>query len=415
MTDLSARLREVIGAGRSIERAPAPQRPPPDADRILGGAFVEHASGRCLVIDRTFRPSHYHGDVRLDTLMISSDSFAAVRRLLGPSYPASIEPPSVVFIDLETTGLAGGAGTHAFLVGLGWFDGEMFCTRQLLLDQFRDEPALLDVLADALAGAAIIASFNGKTFDVPLIDTRYLFHRRTPPAAGKPHLDLLHPSRRLWRGPEGCSLAVLERQLFGLFRNEDVPGFEIPARYFAYVRGASATTLEPVLTHNRRDLLSLALIALYVGRLVEEGAGAARSGEECLGLGQLYEWLGDRPSAIACYERAARLSWRLPVRRLEAVRGAARLYRRDRRHQDAVFAWKAIADAAGDSPMTIEAVTALAVHHEHRTKDLDAAKRFATLALDARSEFRRAAAQYRLARIERKLQRPQGRLQFFGT
>jgi uncharacterized protein len=410
MSDLTARIREVIGAARTpaTSNSDLPRRRD-EADRVLGGTFVERESGRCLIVDRSLRPSHYHGDVRLDTIE-PADGCASVARLVARDDAGA--PPSLLFVDLETTGLAGGAGTHAFLVGCGWFDGDAFRTRQFFLDRFEDEPAFLDVIAEQLSRAAVIASFNGKSFDLPLIETRYLFHRLGVPSAGKPHLDLLHPSRRLWRGPDGCSLAVLEQQLFGITREADVAGFEIPGRYFAYVRGAHADTLEPVLAHNRSDLLSLALIAVHVGRLLDRGAPAARSAEECCGLGQLYEWIGERTRAIACYERAARLAWRSPLRRLEALRAMARLYRRDRRHDAAFVAWEAIVEAASPSTMKIEAVTALAVHHEHRTRDLGAAKRFATLALEANSHWRRAAAEYRLARIERKLEHRHPQLSF---
>jgi uncharacterized protein YprB with RNaseH-like and TPR domain len=411
MTDLTSRLRDVIGSGRPPAATSAGVARG-DADRVLGGTFVERDTGRCLVIDRVRRPSHCHGDVRLDALSGRPGCCASVARLLGDGSAVDGQSGSLVFIDIETTGLAGGAGTHAFLVGFGWFDGEAFCTRQLFLDQFRDEAALLELTASELQRASAIASFNGRTFDVPLMDTRYLFHRRTPPSTGKPHLDLLPPARRLWRGPDGCSLSVLERQLFGVSREIDVPGIDIPGRYFAYIRGGGAEALEPVLEHNRSDLLSLALIALHIGRLIEDGANATRTGEECLGLGQIYEGIGERLRAAACYERALRLTWRAADRRLEALRALARVCRRDRRHEDARSAWEEIVEHGSGGALRIEAVTALAVHHEHRSRDLPRAKRFATLALEAESRLRRAAAEYRLARIERKLQCPQQRFAF---
>jgi uncharacterized protein len=405
MSDLTARMREAIGAGRPA----APPRPAVrdrgDAAERLGGHVVEHPLGRCVVVDRDHNGDYRHGDVSLDDLAPTPGGCTAVARLLGASRPDAVDARSLFFVDLETTGLAGGAGTHAFLVGFGWFEDGSFRTRQFFLDRLGDEPALLDVAAERLRGAAIVASFNGKSFDVPLIETRYLFHRKPSPCAGTPHLDLLHPARRLWRGPDGCSLATLERQLFGVSRYGDVPGIEIPARYFAYVRGGSASLLTRVLEHNRSDLLSLALVAVLVGRLMEAGAPAARSAEECLGLGCLLEHIGEAERALACYERAVRLPWQIRSRRLEALRALARLHRRHRRHDEAKFAWEEIARAGVESRVAIEAVTALAIHHEHRSKDLPAAKQFATLALQAQAHLKRAAAEYRLARIDRKLER----------
>lgn len=406
MSDLYTRLREAIATGRpAAAPAPTPQPADSDAARALGGVFVDHPPGRVLVIDREHRPHVRHGLVTLDEMPDCVTAWAALVRLLRAARPETLDERSILFVDLETTGLAGGAGTHAFLVGVGWFEDGAFRTRQFFLDRFAGEPAMLDAVAARVHDASVIASFNGKSFDLPLIDTRFLFHRRDPPDPGKPHLDLLHPSRRLWSGPDGCSLAVLEHQLFGVARGDDVPGVEIPGRYFAYIRGASPTTLAPVLAHNRSDLLSLAMIALYVGGLIDAGAGAARTAEECFGLGRLYEWLDEDARALACYERAARLAWRSPVRRLDALRSLARLYRRERRHEDARSAWEAIVDAVPGVPIAAEAATALAIHHEHRSKDLPRAKRFALRALDLASGARRAAVHHRLARIDRKIER----------
>jgi uncharacterized protein len=413
MTDLNARLRDVIGVRRRTEPAPLPPVAMRDAAQALGGTVVEHESGRCLLVERDYRASHRHGAVAVGDLALSASACHAVTRLLGSTGSESPAADSLMFVDLETTGLAGGAGTHAFLVGCGWFEGNTFRVCQFFLEGFRDEPALLALVAARIGSAGVLVSFNGKTFDLPLIETRYLFHRMAPPCVGKPHLDLLHPSRRLWRGPEGCSLSVLERRLFGVHRDEDVPGFDIPGRYFEYIRRGNAAALAPVLEHNRADLLSVALMTAYVTRLIEGGAEFARDGEECFGLGGLYERFGgDDTRAMACYERAARLAWRMPARRVEALRCLGRLYRRARRHADALRAWQEVLDCGRGSPIAFEAMTALAIHHEHRSRDLTAAERFARLALDSNAQMRRAAAEYRLARLERKLARIEWRLPF---
>ena len=136
-----------------------------------------------------------------------------------------------VFFDLETTGLNGGAGTHAFLIGCGWFDDGRFVTRQYVMTRHADERAMLETVARECAHAGALISFNGKSFDAPMLETRYLFHRLGWFGGDKPHVDLLHPARQFWKR-EDCSLQALERQLVGYRRKGDVAGADVPARYF---------------------------------------------------------------------------------------------------------------------------------------------------------------------------------------
>src|SRR5690349_23320589 len=140
-----------------------------------------------------------------------------------------------LFFDLETTGLNGGAGTYAFLVGCGWFDEDGgFVTEQHLLVDFASERPMLRAVARDLSRAGAIVSFNGKSFDAPVLETRYLFHRLDWFGTALPHLDVLHPARQFWKRDD-CSLVALERHLVGHRRTGDVPGVQIPARYFHFV------------------------------------------------------------------------------------------------------------------------------------------------------------------------------------
>ena len=198
-------------------------------------------------------PGYRHGSMVLADGLPPSDgmwptlSLLAGRCTLAPCAP-SHSSHALLFLDLETTGIAGGAGTYAFLVGCGWFDGGVFRTRQFFLSSFTAERALLEDVADLAARAGAVVTYNGKTFDLPLIETRYTLHRLQTPFAGLPHIDMLHPARRMWREPESaCRLMTLEQTLCGYVREGDVPGFEIPARYFRYVHGDDARPLAAVL------------------------------------------------------------------------------------------------------------------------------------------------------------------------
>ena len=172
-------------------------------------------------------------------------------QLLEPGL-ATADHRRTVFIDLETTGLSGGAGTVAFLVGCGFYDLGAFQVRQFLLTSYAAERALLSAVAEFFDDAELIVTYNGKTFDVPVMETRWLFHRMEMPLDGVPHFDALHTARRLWKSRTddpaegGCRLSTLERLLFDVRRVGDVGGFEIPSRFFQFMRSGDPRPLEPV-------------------------------------------------------------------------------------------------------------------------------------------------------------------------
>jgi hypothetical protein len=309
----------------------------------------------------------------------------------------------VVYFDLETTGLSGGAGTVAFLIGFGWFDDGAFHTCQYLLPTLSAERRMLDAASHLLRDADTLVTFNGKSFDVPVTEARYAFHRLVSPLAGLRHVDLLHPARRLWPLGE-TRLTALEQTVLGVRRQGDVPGSEIPARYVAFLRGGDPRLLASVLEHNRLDVVSLGLLAGIACEIVGGGVTATSGCEQALGLGRLYEKVGRQTDAVACYRAAAQGS-ALPDTRAEALRQLARSHRRERRHDEAAARWRELLTIPGLPPrVTHEASVALAVHHEHRSRDLAQAKRFATGALDGeRLVRRRLALEHRVRRITRKL------------
>jgi tetratricopeptide (TPR) repeat protein len=285
---------------------------------------------------------------------------------------------------------------------------------------------MLQVLADRFATAGALVSFNGKSFDAPLLESRFLFHRLDWLGARLPHVDILHPARRFWRAESSggevssCSLSALERQVLGAERHGDVAGYEVPARYFQFVRSGDARLLSGVLAHNRLDLLSLAGLTAQLLGLVANGAGGASSAREALALGRVYEQAGLVVKAQPAWERALILaplsasgqerpdpgltSERLAIR-IEALRALARAARRARRYIDAAAYWQEVVDTSGCPPSAArEAAEALAIHHEHRVRDLESARGFALRTLDhSAARARNEAVRYRLARLERKL------------
>ncbi|MEN6359502.1 MAG: ribonuclease H-like domain-containing protein, partial [Smithella sp.] len=159
-----------------------------------------------------------------------------------------------LFLDTETTGLAGGTGTMAFLIGLGWFEEGHFQIRQILARDFGEEKAALTYLKEIASRKKFLVTFNGKAFDVNLLTTRFIMNRMQSDLAGLPHLDLLHPSRRiLGHRLENCRLATLEEEILGVRREGDIPGWEIPQRYFDWLRRRDPRLLAGIFEHNRLD------------------------------------------------------------------------------------------------------------------------------------------------------------------
>ena len=432
--DLSSRLRAIVKGG-----PPAPTREltyePDDGyrnaaaldlDRVastLGGRRIDTRFGECLVVDRRYESDRWHGGIRIgDCELADVAALAVLDPALAPmtsDWAAAHggRAPRTIFIDLETTGLSGGAGMVAFLVGCGYFDLGAFQVRQFLLTSHSKERALLAACADFFADADLIVTYNGKTFDVPVMETRWLFHRMEPSLEEVPHFDMLHPARRLWRHDEnGCRLSTLERALFDVRRIGDVPGLEIPSRFFRFVRSGDPCPLEAVLEHNRIDLVSLAAVTAHAAQLVREGTPRCRDAAEALALGKMYERAGYADRAVGCFAHAvADATAHIDVK-AEALYLTARRLRRDRRFAEAAAVWRTILDLRQPrfgkrsellGPLRQVAVEALAVHHEHRERDYTGARELALMLLEEAAQAnlrpKADATRHRLARLERKL------------
>ncbi|MEO7916194.1 MAG: ribonuclease H-like domain-containing protein [Dokdonella sp.] len=172
-----------------------------------------------------------------------------------------VERHRLVCFDTETTGLAGGVGTRAFMIGALQWQGDAMRVRQLYLTTMAGEPAMLRIFASWLSEDSVFISYNGRSYDAPLLKGRYRLNRLPCPFAERGHVDLLYPTRRAWRGVwENCRLATIERHLLGIVREDDLPGSEAPAAWLAYLRGVSATNLGRVIAHNDQDVVTLAAL-----------------------------------------------------------------------------------------------------------------------------------------------------------
>lgn len=382
-------------------------------EEALGGRREVGPGGEHLVLRRLHPASETYGGRLLSELL--SVPGEALGLLAREPAPGCVDPRRVAFLDTETTGLAGGTGTKAFLVGIAYFEADELHVEQHFLPDYDAEAAFLDGAGRALARFEALVTFNGKSFDLPLLDTRLALLRRRADWLGRPHLDLLHPARRVWRRRlEVCSLAALEERVLGVTRGEDVPGWLIPGLYFGFLRTGRLEPLEPVFEHNRQDLLSLVLLAVRLGQAV---AGREKLDDPLdeFGLGRLLEDLGLRERSLACYEAA--LAGDLdPEERAEVQARLGFAHKRLRRDAEALATWDAVARSQGSRALI--AMVELAKHYEHRARDYARAaevtrRAIVSLALQSeagatRDETTTEALERRLRRLEQRLRKQIG-------
>lgn len=204
------------------------------------------------------------------------------RHSLDPGWPLeldgrfdrreSMRASDLMFFDTETTGLAGGTGTRAFMIGAADLHGAGLRVRQLTITSTAAEPLMLDEFRKWLIPSTVLVSYNGKSYDSPLLKTRYRLMRQSEPLSALSHLDLLYATRRRYRGVfENCRLATIERQALGIVREDDLPGSEAPGAWLGYLRGGSAQLLRRVIEHNHQDVVTLACLARHLGAELSSG------------------------------------------------------------------------------------------------------------------------------------------------
>ena len=341
---------------------------------------------------------------------------AAALRLLVTNAPDEVaDPEQWLFLDTETTGLAGGTGTYPFLVGLAWWEGGGLEVEQLFMREYSEERSLLAALAERLDERPVLVTFNGKSFDWPLLETRYRMTRTIPPPEPRAHLDFLHPARNLWRLRLGSvRLSQLERHVLGWERGADVASELIPSIYLDFVRAGRAEPLVPVFQHNQMDLRGLAGLSTRILSLLSDEEGTSQDGLELFGVSRICERRGEVKRARKLYEQSILST--LPEETNRAARAAlARLAKRDGDLARAHELWES---AVGNSREGYEAYEQLAIYYEHEARN---PRRALALAREALDQLRRAnqmgtiaAAkyhktkerfEYRLLRLERKASR----------
>ncbi len=333
------RLRGVSAGG-----TPRPSRDQPIAELLQG----ERVAEGLIVVDQRIPLSHQHGKGALTPIT----TLQHPRPPVGQALPAE----QLVFLDTETTGLAGGTGTVAFLLGVGRIDGDELRLRQFFLTGFRGEAALLQEAAAWTAGRPYLVTFNGKSFDVPLLATRYRLARLPDPFAALHHVDLFHPTRRAFSSQwPDCRLQTAEKRLLGFQRVHDLPAHLVPETWFAFVRRGTTHRLPDVLAHNRWDLVSL--VALLPA-LTEAFSTPAERGADVVAIARYWRMQGDEGTALAhlqAHERQLDTTCLLDL---------ALLYKRRQLWDLAVSIWQRLAER-----QCVPAFEHLTKYYEHVRHD----------------------------------------------
>ena len=358
------RLRDasVRDAGEMVRRPEIPEPRPDRAQRLTAdvGGFVQQTPERPIVMLEWREP-----------IARELEGLAALPEPVDPARP-------FVLFDTETTGLGTGTGTVPFLVGIGKWDGHEFVTHQLLLPEQSDEGGYLDALEALIPPDAVLVSYNGRTFDWPLLVTRYRLHGRKPPAYAE-HLDLLPLARALWRHrlPD-ARLASVESGVCGVQRDHDLAGALVPGRYLDYLRHGRGTLLRDVLAHNRQDIVSMALVLRVLSLELAPVATSGRSPRsvhpgDLGGLGRAYARKKRHQEALACFDAAMeRLLEPRETQAFESIAmDRARTLTRMGQRTEAEGAWHAIALEGGRHAAW--AWLHVAKHREHDGRDFAAA------------------------------------------
>ena len=400
----------ALKPARAMPVRRAELRAPDEADpisQLLGGGIARNHYGEHLAIRNWFSTPEFAepSAVTLELLSRTRDENISQR-----TRAALADPENWLFLDTETTGLAGGTGTYAFLIGMAWWDAGGLQVEQLFLRDFSEEHSLLQAVAEHVAERPVLVTFNGKTFDWPLLENRFTMTRaiRVPQLAA--HLDLLHPARALWRLRLGSvRLVELERHVLdarrlGWHREDDVTSSLIPQYYFDYLRGGTAQPLAGVVKHNQMDLRGLAALFGKINSLLEsrENGFGETDSLDLFGLSKFLHRRGEKELAQSACAQA--LDAGLPAEFLsQATRELALMAKRRGELERAAGLWH---ELVNNPQETVLACEQLAMHYERHARDFARAMEFAQLGL--KTLQRRIAlsrdpyASARQARLEQK-------------
>lgn len=338
------------------------------AEEVLAGQVRKTHFGSTLIIEKIYLQTYQHGNVDLK----SRYPFSRMALCVGEPGISNLSLEEFAFLDTETTGLMGGTGTYAFLIGVGKFISGEFHLSQIMMRNPDEEPAQLAVLEELLAPCAAIVTYNGKTFDIPLLRTRYKTHKWQFPIKNYPHIDLLHLARRLWRDRlPSRTLGNIEAHVLGALRTEeDIPGWTIPQLYFDYLFTGDATPLKRVVYHNEVDIVSLAALFCYANDLLTNPTSESIThDQDIFALGNIFADMGDPDLAAQLYNhflsrQENSTGNQSQLLQVDVLMQLALVYKRKSEYIEAIPLWTRAADIE-----SLPAHVELAMYYEHKQHD----------------------------------------------
>ena len=407
MDDIKKRLEKIAQIKKNINKITQSQKEKSlktvevevKIEEVVSGKFISTPFGESFIRENYFPRDYRCGEVKL--FQIFQSSAKTISSLARDDRLKEIDINKTIFLDTETTGLAGGAGTYIFLVGVGYFEGDQFCVRQYFMRDYNEERALLSALNDLLSNFKAVVTYNGKTFDLPLMESRYIMSGMKMGLENPYHFDLLYPARRLWkRRLESCSLSTVEREILKVIRDDDVPGYLIPEIYFRYLRTKDARALKQVFEHNLQDILSLVALVSRMCFLVEDPLNNTEYGMDIFSIGKMFDEEKKYGQSIHYYTEA--LKHNLAEEEvLEILRLASFAHKRQEKWEEAEKIWREIIER--NREYIYYPYEELAKYYEHHLKDYQKAETVVEEALNIEENiFQREKLQYRLNRIKRK-------------
>lgn len=403
MSSLKDRLRKMGVKPSEVLKEIKPKLNFP-IEKAVDGKIVKNSSGEFFLVERLFPIGFQHGNAKLEI----KSSLEMISEWAGDEYISKAKIEEFCFVDTETTGLAGGSGTLAFMVGIGKFENGKFKLAQFFLNDPGDEVAMLFAIEEFIAPCKIIVSFNGKAFDVPLLNARYITNGQPSPFKGLAQLDILHLARRMWKTRlPSRTLNYLENEILELVRTgEDTPGWMIPSLYNDYLLTGDSRPIAGVFYHNEIDILSLAVLTEVLAEMISKPLKSKDTHVlDLVGVGKLHEDLGYLFEASQIFEHC--LEQEMPDGIKHAtVKRLSYIYRRLGQTPEALSLWW---QAAADRE--VYAHEELAKYYEHKAHDLEEASKWtkagiALINVDGFNRFERIQWQekfeYRLDRLVRK-------------
>ena len=407
---LKKKVKQITNPGRDSRLSTWKKRKAIPISDVIEIIKVDTPYGPCLYREKKFPFNTPLGDYALEDLSCHLSRGLNSLVFNNSEIQDNIQLNQSLFFDTETTGLAGGAGTYIFLVGLGFFEANYFCIRQYFMSDYNEEEALLWAVNQLFAqDFKLLVTYNGKCYDFPLINTRFIMTRLPLNLPDPYHLDLLYSARRLWKKRlQDCSLGNIEKKVLNVNRGEDIPGYLIPHVYFRYLKSRDARPLKPIFEHNLQDVLSMVLLAGKIGQILNDPFQSGNKGIDLYSIGKIYEKNKEYEFSSRCYEMALQHDLS-DEESFEVMEICSFSYKKQNKWDEAIRIWQDIINMKKE--FIYYPYEELAKYYEHQLKDYSKAQIIVEealtkldkkyVSLENKEKFRKML-RYRLERIIRK-------------